>query len=168
MRQKCGSSRHRDGPGCGQIVDAVSIRERPAIVADPGIPGYWEGDLLAGVHNSHIATLVERASRFVLLVIVPGKVTETVVSALMGQVQQLPSGLMASLTWDGGTEPAQHKRFTIATGAAVYFCDPQGPWQRGSSENTNGLLRQFFPHGMDLGPVNQAAFDVVAGNSTPG
>lgn len=150
------------GRGCGQIVDAVSIRDRPAAVADRGIPGHWEGDLLAGAHNSHIATLVERASRFVLLVKVPGKDTDSVVSALIRQVQQLPEGLMASLTWDRGTELAQHKRFTVATDVAVYFCDPQSPWQRGSNENTNGLLRQYFPHGMDLGPVNQAALDVVA------
>ena len=148
--------------GCGQIVDAVSIAERPAVVADRAIPGHWEGDLLAGAHNSYIATLVERTSRFVLLVKVPGKDTERVVSALIHQVQQLPDGLMASLTWDRGMELAQHKRFTVATDVAVFFCDPRCPWQRGSNENTNGLLRQYFPHGMDLGPVNQAALDVVA------
>ena len=158
------TSRHADttGRGSGQIVDAVSIAERPAAVADRAIPGHWEGDLLAGARNSHVATLVERSSRFVVLVKVPGKDTQSVVSALIRQVQQLPEGLMASLTWDRGTELAQHKRFTIATDVAVYFCDPQSPWQRGSNENTNGLLRQYFPHGMDLGPVNQAALDVVA------
>ena len=168
MRQKCGSSRHRDGPGCGQLVDAVSIRERPAIVADRRICAHREGDLLAGARNSPIATILERASRFVLVVKVPGQDTETVVSAPIGQVQQLSSRLMASLTWDRSTKLARHKRFTIATGAAVNSSDAQSPWQRGSSEKTNGLLRQYFPHGMDLGPVNQAALDVVTGNSTPG
>lgn len=163
-RRPIRTSRHasKAGQGCGQIVDAVSIAERPASVEDRAIPGHWEGDLLAGAHNSHIATLVERTSRFVVLVKVAGKDTESVISALIRQVQQLPEGLMASLTWDRGTELAQHKRFTIATDVQIYFCDPRSPWQRGSNENTNGLLRQYFPHGMDLGPVNQAALDVVA------
>ena len=129
----------------GQIVDAVSIRKRPAEIEDRAIPGHWEGDLLAGGKNSHIATLVERQSRFVVLVQVPGKDTESVVNALVRQVKHLPAGLMSTLTWDRGTELADHKRFTVATDVTVYFCDPQSPWQRGSNENTNGLLRQYFP-----------------------
>lgn len=162
-RRPLRTRRHAAPPrGPGQIVDAISIAARPASVEDRAIPGHWEGDLLAGAGNSHIATLVERTSRYVVLVKVPGKDTESVVSALIRQVRQLPDGLMASLTWDRGTELAQHKRFTVATDVQVYFCDPQSPWQRGSNENTNGLLRQYFPHGMDLGPVNQAALDVVA------
>lgn len=150
------------GQGRGDLVDAISIAERPASVEDRAIPGHWEGDLLAGGKRSYIATLVERSSRFVMLVKVPGKDTERVVAALIEKVQQLPAGLMASLTWDRGKELAQHKRFTIATDVAVYFCDPQSPWQRGSNENTNGLLRQYFPHGMDLGPVAQDMLDRVA------
>jgi IS30 family transposase len=125
----------------GQIVDAVSIRERPGEVENRAIPGHLEGDLLAGGKNSHIATLVERQSRFVMLVQVPGKDTESVVDALVRQVKHLPARLMSSLTWGRGTELADHKRFTVATN--VYFCDPQSPWQRGSNENTNGLLRQY-------------------------
>jgi len=146
----------------GQIVDAVSIRERPAEVKDRAIPGHWEGDLLAGAKNSHIATLVERQSRFVILVKVPGKDTDSVVSALVRQVKQLPAGLMSSLTWDRGTEFADHKRFSVATDVSVYFCDPQSPWQRGSNENTNGLLRQYFPKGADLSGYSQRNLDYVA------
>jgi IS30 family transposase len=157
-------SRHAtaQGQGRGHLVDTISIAERPAAVADRAIPGHWEGDLLAGGKRSYIATLVERSSRFVMLVKVPGKDTERVVAALIEHVRQLPAGLMASLTWDRGKELAQHTRFTIATNVAVYFCDPHSPWQRGSNENTNGLLRQYFPHGMDLGPVDQATLDRVA------
>jgi IS30 family transposase len=146
----------------GQIVDAVSIRERPAEVEDRAIPGHWEGDLLAGGKNSHIATLVERQSRFVVLVQVPGKDTESVVDALVRQVKHLPARLMSSLTWDRGTELADHKRFTVATNVNVYFCDPQSPWQRGSNENTNGLLRQYFPKGADLIGYSQSDLDAVA------
>jgi IS30 family transposase len=146
----------------GQIVDAVSIRERPSEVEDRAIPGHWEGDLLAGGKNSHIATLVERQSRFVVLVQVPGKDTESVVNALVRQVQHLPAGLMSSLTWDRGTELADHKRFTVATDVSVYFCDPQSPWQRGSNENTNGLLRQYFPKGADLSGYSQHDLNAVA------
>jgi IS30 family transposase len=157
-------SRHATGAGQGrgQIVDAIAIAARPPTVEDRAIPGHWEGDLLAGGKQSHLATLVERASRFVVLVKVPGKDTTSVVTALIQQVQQLPAALRTSLTWDRGPELAQHTRFTLATDMAVYFCDPQSPWQRGSNENTNGLLRQYFPHGMDLEPFDQAALDRVA------
>ena len=146
----------------GEIVDAVSIRERPADVADRAIPGHWEGDLLAGAANSHVATLVERQSRYLMLVRVPAKDTTSVVRALTHQVRTLPRGLMTSLTWDRGMELAAHKRFTIATDVQVFFCDPQSPWQRGSNENTNGLLRQYFPKGTDLSKYSQAALSRVA------
>ena len=150
------------GQTCGQIVDAVSIAERPASVEDRAVPGHWEGDLLSGARNTHIATLVERTSRYVQLVRVSGKDTTTVVSALIRAVQRLPDGLMASLTWDRGLEMAQHARFSIATDVAVYFCDPQSPWQRGTNENTNGLLRQYFPDGTDLSRITQRQLDAVA------
>jgi IS30 family transposase len=157
-----GKSSTTRGQPRGQIVDAISIRERPAEVEDRAIPGHWEGDLLAGAKNSHIATLVERRSRFVMLVKVPGKDTNNVVSALVRQVKHLPAGLMSSLTWDRGTELADHKRFSVATDVSVYFCDPQSPWQRGSNENTNGLLRQYFPKGADLSGHSQQDLDAVA------
>ena len=144
------------------IADAVSIRERPAEVADRAVPGHWEGDLLTGAHNSHIATLVERQTRFVQLVPVPNKETHTVVAALKTAVGALPEGLMVSLTLDRGSEFAAHRHFTVATNVKVYFCDPQSPWQRGSNENTNGLLRQYFPKGTDLSPYTQADLDAVA------
>ena len=146
----------------GQIIDAVSIRERPASVEDRAIPGHWEGDLLAGKSNSHIATLVERQSRFVMLVRLPGKDTDSVVRALTRRVRTLPQGVMSSLTWDRGMELAAHKTFTVATDVRVYFCDPQSPWQRGSNENTNGLLRQYFPDGTDLSTYTQADLNAVA------
>jgi IS30 family transposase len=146
----------------GQIIDAVSIRERPPEVEDRAVPGHWEGDLLSGANNSHIATLVERKSRFTMLVKVPGKDTETVVTALTHHVRRLPAELRKTLTWDRGTEMAQHKRFSIATDVKVFFCDPQSPWQRGTNENTNRLLRQYFPDGTDLASVSQAALDDVA------
>ena len=146
----------------GQIIDAVSIRERPASVEDRAIPGHWEGDLLAGKSNSHIATLVERQSRFVMLIRLPGKDTNSVVRALTRRVRALPQGLMSSLTWDRGMELAAHKTFTIATDVRVYFCDPQSPWQRGSNENTNGLLRQYFPEGTDFSTYTQANLNTVA------
>ena len=151
-----------NGQTRGQIVDAVSIAERPASVEDRAVPGHWEGDLLSGARNTHIATLVERTSRYVQLVRVSGKDTTTVVSALIRAVQRLPDGLMASLTWDRGLEMAQHARFSIATDVAVYFCDPQSPWQRGTNENTNGLLRQYFPDGTDLSRITQRQLDAVA------
>ena len=146
----------------GQIIDAVSIRERPAEVDDRAVPGHWEGDLLSGARNSHIATLVERHSRFTLLVKVAGKDTTNVVRALSKHVQKLPARLRQSLTWDRGTELANHKNFTIATDVKVYFCDPQSPWQRGTNENTNGLLRQYFPDGTDLSQFTQRNLDQVA------
>jgi IS30 family transposase len=146
----------------GEIVDAVSIRERPAEVEDRAIPGHWEGDLVAGAANSHVASLVERQSRYLMLVRVAGKDTASVVRALTCQVQTLPRGLMSSLTWDRGTELAAHKRFTVATDVQVYFCDPQSPWQRGSNENTNGLLRQYFPKGTDLSTFSQTELNRVA------
>ena len=152
------------GPGQqgGGIIDAVSIRERPAEAEDRAVPGHWEGDMLSGARNSHIATLVERQSRFVLLVRLPGKDTASVVAALSRAVRALPDGIMASLTWDRGSELAAHKTFTIATQVQVYFCDPQSPWQRGTNENTNGLLRQYFPRGTDLSTFTQADLDAVA------
>ena len=152
------------GPGQqgGGIIDAVSIRERPAEAADRAVPGHWEGDMLSGARNSHIATLVERQSRFVLLVRLPGKDTASVVEALSRAVRALPDGIMASLTWDRGSELAAHKKFTIATQVHVYFCDPQSPWQRGTNENTNGLLRQYFPRGTDLSTYTQEDLDAVA------
>jgi IS30 family transposase len=146
----------------GQLIDAVSIRQRPAEVADRAVPGHWEGDLLLGSHRSQIATRVERQSRYVLLVRLPNRATETVIHALTQQVQQLPDGLMRSLTWDRGKELAAHRRFTVATNVAVYFCDPQSPWQRGSNENTNGLLRQYFPKGTDVSRFSQSQLDAVA------
>ena len=145
-----------------QIQDAIRISERPPEVEDRAVPGHWEGDLLAGSKNSHIATLVERHSRYLMLVKVPGKDTHTVVNALTRHVRKLPQELRRSLTWDRGTELAEHKRFTLATDVAVYFCDPSSPWQRGSNENTNGLLRQYFPKGTDLSVHSQAVLDQVA------
>jgi IS30 family transposase len=147
----------------GAIVDGVSITERPASVEDRAVPGHWEGDLLSGTKNSHVATLVERASRFVVLVRVgSGKESRRVVDALIDAAHQLPDGLMESLTWDRGSELAQHRRFSVATDVAVYFCDPRSPWQRGSNENTNGLLRQYLPRGMDLAEVTQDELNQIA------
>lgn len=157
-----GKSSSTEGQPRGQIVDAISIRQRPAEIEDRAIPGHWEGDLISGSKNSHIATLVERQSRFVMLVQVDGKDTVSVVNALIRQVKQLPHGLMASLTWDRGTELAQHKRFTVATDVAMYFCDPKSPWQRGTNENTNRLLRQYFPKGTDLSGYTQPYLDEIA------
>jgi IS30 family transposase len=157
-----GKTSSTQGQPRGQIVDATSIRERPVEVADRAIPGHWEGDLLTGGKNTHIATLVERQSRYVVLVRVDGKDSDSVVAALVRQVKRLPDGLMSSLTWDRGTELAQHKRFTVATDVNVYFCDPRSPWQRGSNENTNGLLRQYFPSGADLSVYSQDDLDAVA------
>ncbi|MFQ5937820.1 MAG: IS30 family transposase [Acidiferrobacterales bacterium] len=146
----------------GRITDTVSIRERPASVEDRAVPGHWEGDLLFGSNNSQIATLVERHTRYVMLTRVKSKDTETVIHALIKQAHKLPRELYKSLTWDRGKEMADHKRFSLATDIRVYFCDPQHPWQRGSNENTNGLLRQYFPKGMDLSNVHQNRLNAVA------
>jgi len=148
--------------GLGKITNAVSIRERPASVEDRAVPGHWEGDLIAGTNNSHIATLVERHTRYVMLVKVKGKDTETVVMALIKHAMKMPTELYKSLTWDRGKEMADHQRFTLATDIDVYFCDPQSPWQRGSNENTNRLLRQYFPKGTDLSVHSQAKLNAVA------
>jgi len=151
-----------DGQSRGQIVGAVSIRERPAEVEDRAIPGHWEGDLISGSKNSHIVTLVERQSRFTALIKVRGKDTNTVVSALTRHVRKLPASLRRSLTWDRGKEMADHQTFTVATNVKVYFCDPKSPWQRGTNENTNRLLRQYFPKGTDLSRHLQSDLDKVA------
>src|SRR5262250_1941723 len=148
--------------GRGQIPEAISIRERPAEVEDRAIPGHWEGDLLRGSGNSHIATLVERQSRFVMLIKIPSRDTAQVVAALSKHVRKLPATLRRSLTWDRGLEMAKHKDFTVATDVKVYFCDPQSPWQRGSNENTNGLLRQYFPKNTDLTDYSQSDLNKVA------
>ena len=160
IRRSRHASLKRDG--LGQIKDAISIRERPASVEDRAVPGHWEGDLIAGSRNSYIATLVERHSRIVLLVKVPGKDTRSVVAALISQAKKLPKELRRSLTWDRGKELADHKHLTLATDLKVYFCDPNSPWQRGSNENTNRLLRQHFPKGTGLSVHSQAKLDAVA------
>jgi IS30 family transposase len=157
-------SRHKSlkGGGLGQITGAVSIRERPASVEERALPGHWEGDLIIGSNNSQIATLVERHTRYVMLVRVKSKDTKTVINALIKHAHKLPRELYKSLTWDRGKEMADHQRFSLDTDVKVYFCDPQSPWQRGSNENTNGLLRQYFPKGMDLSNVNQNRLNAVA------
>jgi len=151
-----------NGDGRGQIKDIVSIRQRPAAVEDRAVPGHWEGDLLSGSKNSYIATLVERHTRYVMLAKVANKDSQTVIAALINQARKLPSELYKSLTWDRGKELTDHRRFTLATNIDVYFCDPQSPWQRGSNENTNGLLRQYFPKGTDLSVHSQAHLNKVA------
>lgn len=158
MRQAKGGT----AKNLGQIVDAISIRERPAEAKDRAVPGHWEGDLLAGSNNTHIATLVERHTRFVILIKVEKKDTATVVAALAKHVRRLPTVLRRSLTWDRGKEMADHKAFTVATDVKVYFCDPRSPWQRGSNENTNGLLRQYFPKGKHLSIYSQAYLNKIA------
>jgi IS30 family transposase len=157
-------SRHKSltGKGLGQITETVSIRERPASVEDRAVPGHWEGDLIFGTRTSQIATLVERHTRYVMLAKVDSNDTETVIDALIKQAHKLPKELYKSLTWDRGHEMADHKRFTLATDIDVYFCDPQSPWQRGSNENTNRLLRQYFPKGTDLSEHSQARLNAVA------
>jgi len=157
-------SRHhtQKTPDHGRLTDTVSIRERPASVEDRAVPGHWQGDLVFGSNNSQIATLVERHTRYVMLARVTGKDTETVINALIKQAHKLPRELYKSLTWDRGKEMADHKRFTLTTDINVYFCDPHNPWQRGSNENTNGLLRQYFPKGMDLSEVSQAKLNALA------
>ena len=157
-------SRHSSnkGHGKGDLADIVSIRERPAEVEDRAVPGHWEGDLIAGSKNTHIAPLVERHTRYVMLVKVSNRQTETVVPALIKHARKLPKELSKSLTWDRGKEMGHHRRFSLATDIDVYFCDPQSPWQRGSNENTNGLLRQYFPKGTDLSVHSQAHLNKVA------
>lgn len=150
------------GQGRGQIVDAISISQRPAEAQDRAVPGHWEGDLVSGSRNSHIATLVERHSRFVMLVKVTSKDTLSVTQGLAKKMCNLPAELRRSLTWDRGAELANHKQFTVATDIDVYFCDPQSPWQRGSNENTNGLLRQYFPKGTDLSVHSQNHLNAIA------
>ncbi len=146
----------------GRIKDTVSISERPASVEDRAVPGHWEGDLIIGSHNSQIATLVERKTRYLMLLRVKSKDTKTVINALIKHAHKLPRELYKSLTWDRGKEMADHKRFSLDTDIKVYFCDPKSPWQRGSNENTNGLLRQYFPKGMDLSNIHQNKLNAVA------
>lgn len=150
------------GQSRGQINGAVSIRERPASIEDRAVPGHWEGDLLCGSSNTYIATLVERQSRFTLLVKVDSKDATTVATALIHQIKRLPAELRRSLTWDRGTELSKHKQITLATDIDIYFCDPQSPWQRGTNENTNRLLRQYFPRKTDLAVYSQADLNRVA------
>jgi IS30 family transposase len=157
-------SRHhtQKTPNHGRITDTVSISERPATVEDRAVPGHWEGDLVFGNRNSQIATLVERHTRYVMLAKVASKDTETVITALIKQAHKLPHELYKTLTWDRGKEMAAHKRFTLATDIKVYFCDPHSPWQRGSNENTNGLLRQYLPKGIDISSYSQARLNALA------
>jgi len=160
IRRSRHASLKRDG--LGQIKDAISISERPASVEDCAVPGHWEGDLISGARNSHIVTLVERQSRYVIMAKVPNKETASVVSALIRQARKLPRELYQSLTWDRGKELADHKSFTLATDVEVYFCDPQSPWQRGTNENTNRILRQYLPKGTDLSLHSQAKLSAIA------
>ena len=154
--------RHNVQSGQGRILDMVSIRERPAEAEDRAVPGHWEGDLLTGANDTHIATLIERHSRFTMLVKLPRKDTTTVVAALAKHVRKLPEELRRSLTWDQGKEMHAHKRFTVATNVQVYFCDPRSPWQRGSNENTNGLVRQYLPRGTNFSRLSQAYLNAIA------
>jgi len=160
MRRSRYSSLKRKG--LGTIVDAIPISERPASIEDRAVPGHWEGDLIAGSNNSYIATLVERHSRYVMLAKVKDRKTDTVINALIKHAQKLPTELYKSLTWDRGAELAAHKSFTLATDIDVYFCEPSSPWQRGSNENTNRLLRQYFPKGTDLSIHSQSKLSAVA------
>jgi IS30 family transposase len=146
----------------GRIAEALTIRQRPAEAEDRAVPGHWEGDLLCGAKGSQIVTLVERQSRFVILIKVANQQAATVNAALSRHIRKLPASLKRSLTWDRGLEMAKHPQFTVATNVKVYFCDPQSPWQRGSNENTNGLLRQYFPKGTDISRHSQAELNRVA------
>lgn len=154
------ATRHRQGRG--RIIDAVSIRERPPEVEDRAVPGHWEGDLLSGARNTHIATLVERQSRYVMLARVARKDTDSVVTAIAARIGTLPLELRRTLTWDRGLELAAHKTFTVATDVKVFFCDPRSPWQRGTNENTNGLLRHYLPRQADLRRYTQQELDAIA------
>ena len=153
---------HNVKSGQGHILDMVSIRERPAEIEDRAVPGHWEGDLLTGANDTHIATLVERNTRFTMLAKIPRKDTRTVVAALAKHIRKLPEELRRSLTWDQGKEMHAHKRLTVATNVQVYFCDPRSPWQRGSNENTNGLLRQYFPRGTNFSRISQSYLNAIA------
>jgi IS30 family transposase len=157
-----GRTATRSGQARGQIIGAVSIRERPAEVEDRAVPGHWEGDMISGASNTHIATLVERSSRLTVLVKLPGKDAPTVARAVARKIRQLPADLRRTLTWDRGPEMAQHRAFSVATDVQVYFCDPQSPWQRGTNENTNRLLRQYFPKGTRLDGYSQTDLNRVA------
>src|SRR6202008_428353 len=152
---------HNGKSGQGHILDMVSIRERPAEIEDRAVPGHWEGDLLTGANDTHIATLVERNTRFTMLVKIPRKDTTTVVAALAKHIRKLPEELRRSLTWDQGKETHAQKRFTVATNVQVYFCDPRSPWQRGPNENTNGLLRQYLPRGTDFSRISQSYLNAM-------
>jgi IS30 family transposase len=160
IRRSRHASLKRDG--LGQIKDIVSIRDRPASIEDRAVPGHWEGDLISGPKNSNIVTLVERHSRFVMLAKINSRDTKTVIAALIRQSRKLPEELYKTLTWDRGKELSGHKHFTMATNIDVYFCDPHSPWQRGTNENTNRLLRQYFPKGTDLSVHSQAKLNAVA------
>jgi IS30 family transposase len=160
MRKSVHAGQIKDGRG--KIPNAISISERPALVEDRAVPGHWEGDLICGSKNSYVATLVERHTRYVMLVKLENKNSESVVTALIKQAKKLPSELYKSLTWDRGSEMKDHQRFTMATDIDVYFCDPRSPWQRGSNENTNRLLRQYFPKGTDLSVHSQSKLNAVA------
>jgi IS30 family transposase len=166
LRRSPGYRRSRRAGGVderrGRIVDAISIRERPPEAADRAVPGHWEGDMLAGTKQSNIGTLVERHSRYVLLVRLRDRTAPTVARALARRIQRLPASLKQSLTWDRGKEMAAHASFTVATNVQVYFCDPHSPWQRGSNENTNGLLRQYLPKGEDVSHLTQRQLDAIA------
>jgi transposase, IS30 family len=164
LRRARAKRRPRRGPdGRGRIRDMISISQRPPEVEDRAVPGHWEGDLLVGKHNrSFIGTLVERQTRYVMLSYLEDASTDAVTRRIAEQIVRLPEQLRLSLTWDQGREMADHAQFTVATGVKVYFCDPHSPWQRGSNENTNGLLRQYFPKGTDLAVHSQAELDRVA------
>jgi IS30 family transposase len=166
LRRSPGYRRNRRSVGTqerrGRIADAISISERPPEAADRAVPGHWEGDMLAGTKQSNVATLVERHSRYVMLVRLPDRDATTVANALARRIQRLPASLKQSLTWDRGHEMAAHKAFTVATDVQVYFCDPRSPWQRGSNENTNGLLRQYLPKGEDVSHFTQRQLDAIA------
>jgi IS30 family transposase len=157
-----GKTATRKGPRVGRIPDAVSIRQRPPEVDERAVPGHWEGDLLLGKINTRIITLVERQTRYLMLIKIDRKDSALVADALARHIQTLPRQLRSTLTWDRGTELADHKRFSVATDVAVYFCDPASPWQRGTNENTNGLLRQYLPQGVDLRRYTQADLDAIA------